>query len=109
DGTCQIDLACDVPDVDCYTQFDSDDAAAAWLTTQMKYPRVPAMDSRVTRARGLVDRAYEIFKSHNQLGKLADHPLAVVVLEGEPNAFVAGDAKTNKGGWSVQVQSGILD
>lgn len=108
DGVCQIDIACDVPDIDCYTQFDNDDAAAAWLATQMQYARVYANDPRVARARTLVDRAYEIFKTHTQLGKLADHPLAVVVLEGDANAFVAGDAKTNKGGWSVQVQSGIL-
>lgn len=109
DGTCQIDIACDIPDVDCYTTFDSDDAAAAWLTTQMQYTRVPATDPRVAKARMLVDRAYDLFKSRVQLGTLADKPISMVVLEGAPNAFVLGDYTTHKGGWSVQVQTGILD
>jgi hypothetical protein len=109
DGTCQIDIACDIPDVDCYTPFDNDDAAAAWLTTQMEYTRITAPDPRVAKARMLVDRAYELFKSRVQLGSMADKPISMVVLEGNANAFVLGDYMTHKGGWSVQVQTGILD
>jgi hypothetical protein len=108
DGTCQIDIACDIPDIDCYTTFDDDKAAAAWLATQMQFTPVVDPDPRFARARMLVDRAYDLFKTHVQLGSLADKRMSVVVLEGDENAFVAGDYTTHKGGWSVQVQSALL-
>ena len=110
DGTCQIDLACDVPDVDCYTTFDTDEAAATWLATQqLPFPIVPTTDARVTRARPIVDRAFELFKSRVQLGTLADKRLSIVVLEGQANAFIIDDYMTHKGAWSVQIMTGLLD
>jgi hypothetical protein len=110
DGTCQIDLACDVPDVDCYTTFDTDEAATAWIATQqLPYPTVATTDPRVMRARPIVDRAFELFKSRVQLGTLADKRLSIVVLEGEANAFIIDDYMTHKGAWSVQIMTGLLD
>jgi hypothetical protein len=110
DGTCQIDLACDVPDIDCYTTFDTDEAAATWLATQqLPYPIVASTDARVMRARPIVDRAFELFKSRVQLGTLADKRLSIVVLEGEANAFIIDDYMTHKGAWSVQIMTGLLD
>jgi hypothetical protein len=109
DGTCHIDIACDVPDIDCYMTFDTDEAAAAWLQTQMPFTGVPSTDPRTVRARALMDRTFDLFKSRVQLGALADKRLSVVVLEGEPNAFIIDDYMTHKGAWSVQITTGELD
>jgi hypothetical protein len=109
DGTCHIDIACDVPDIDCYMTFDTDEAAAAWLQTQLPHTGVAASDPRMTRARAIIDRSFELFKSRVQLGALADKRLSVVVLEGRANAFILDDLATHKGAWSVQIQTGLLD
>src|SRR5438477_6614495 len=60
DGTCNLDLDCAVPDIDCYRVFDSDAAAATWWTGFEKmgggatHPIIPESDPRFQRVRALL-------------------------------------------------------
>ncbi len=120
DGTCQTDLPCDVPDIDCFVTFPDDDAANAWFTQveagmaqqQGRAPRaiVAHDDPRYMQARALADRGWDAFRTVRPVGKLADARPAVVVLE-DPNvnAFVAPfDDMAKQGAFSIQVQTGLL-
>src|SRR5690242_1616528 len=71
DGTCQTDLACAEPDIDCFVTFDDDDAAATWFTAfeakmamqESRPPRslIGQSDPRFRSTRALLDRGWEAF------------------------------------------------
>lgn len=109
DGTCQIDLACGgIPDIDCYITFDTDAAAGAWLQTIEPSTLVAETDPRFVRARKLLDRAWELYKSRNQLADLAGKRAALVVMDkAELDAFVTSDG-AGKAGFSVQISTAFL-
>ncbi len=120
DGTCQTSLACGVPDIDCFKTFDSDTDASAWFgefetklaMEEGRQPRkmLPETDPKFQKARELLDRGWEVFRTHRAVGLLGDKRPALVVLE-DPvnNAFVAPDLATDTSAFSVQVQTGLLD
>ncbi|HEY4176623.1 MAG TPA: hypothetical protein VGM90_07325 [Kofleriaceae bacterium] len=108
DGVCQADLSCGVPDIDCYRTFATDAEASTWFAPQYGYPVIAETDPRYIRTRALVDKAWDLFKAANPMGKLADAHLALVMLE-DPNvnAFVTSDAETGKAAVSIQVLAGL--
>jgi hypothetical protein len=119
DGTCQTDLSCAVPDVDCFLTFDNDAAAATWFAGietgiaqgESRPPRalLPETDPRFAKMRELLDRGWEAFRTNRPVGKLANiRPALVLVDDDSVNAFVAGDAPSNKAGFAVMVQTGLI-
>ena len=120
DGTCQSDLACAAPDIDCFVFFEDEAAAGAWFmkfeevaaAQEFREPRaqVPESDPRFQRMRELLDRGWQAYQETNPVGDLAEHRPALVVLEDPSvNAFVAPDLETGKAGFAVMVQTGALD
>ena len=119
DGTCQMQLDCAVPDIDCFETFDTDAAAAAWYAkvepgvaaADGKMPRtiIAESDPRFQHARDLLDRGWDAFRAHRPVGKLADKRPALVVLDDSTiNAFVVPDAEKQLSAFSVQVLTGAL-
>ena len=110
DGTCQIDLACGIPDIDCFETFTSDADAAAWINAQRGLVALPETDPRFVRARELTNRAWETYRKVHHLGRLADAHVGVVVLDDPSiNAWVTGSTETLKAALSVHYHSAILD
>jgi hypothetical protein len=120
DGTCQPSLACGVPDIDCFTTFDTDDAAGAWFAefekkyaaSQQRAPRtlVPTTDPRHAKVRELLDRGWEAFRKHRAVGELSDkRPALVLINDPVVNAFVIGDTDNQKSVFAVHVQTGLID
>jgi hypothetical protein len=109
DGTCQVDLACGIPDVDCYVTFGSDSDAAQWAAARYPATTVPESDPVFIRARMLVDRAWDLYKANVPLGKLADKRLAAVVIEDPTlNAFAMADGAPGMVGLSIQMNRGLF-
>lgn len=120
DGTCQSDLACAVPDIDCFLFFDSDAAGGAWFqkieetiaAQELRPPRaqIAESDPRVQHMRELLDRGWEAYKQTNPVQDLGEHRPALVVLEDPTvNAFVMPDLESGNAGFAVMVQTGVLD
>jgi hypothetical protein len=119
DGTCQSDLGCGAPDIDCFLTFETDAAAKTWfdaIEIQWAPQRGDAVrstlaetDPRFVRSRALVDRAWDLYRAQFPLGTLAEKRAALVVIEDPAiNAFVIGDPTTGLAGLSVQIQTGLL-
>lgn len=110
DGTCHIDLACEVPDVDCFVTFDNDAAAAAWLPDIGRGNKLPESDPRFVRARRLLDQAWTLYQKYVPVGtKLAEKRLALIVTDSAvANAFVMPDADGMRGGFVVTVEGGLV-
>jgi len=109
DGTCQLDLACGIPDIDCFRTFGSDAEAGTWLTGVWGAAQVPAEDPRFVRARALLDRAWSTYQSEAHIGKLAESKLALVLLDDpSANAWVTSDPELGQAALSVQVHTGIF-
>lgn len=109
DGTCQLDLACGIPDIDCFQTFADDAAAGAWLTTVVPSAQVPADDPRFARARALLDRAWTTYQAEAPIGLLAESRLALVLLDDpSANAWVTSNPDLGKAVLSVQVHTGIF-
>jgi len=120
DGTCQTSLACDEPDIDCFLTFENDAAAATWFASfeeklaaeESRPPRssVPESDPRFQRARALVDRGWVGYRENRPVGDLAAFRPALVLLEDPTvNAFVVPDVATDRSGFAVIVQTGLLE
>lgn len=109
DGTCQLDLACGIPDLDCFRTFATDAEAGTWLTTVVPTAQVPAEDPRFVRARALLDRAWATYQAEAPIGKLAESKLALVLLDDpSANAWVTSDPDLGKAALSVQIHTGIF-
>ena len=120
DGVCQPSLACAVPDIDCFVTFDDDAAAATWFTAfeqqvameELRAPRaiVAEADPRFQKARALLDRGWAAFRDARPVGVLyGKRPAVIVVEDTEPNAFVIPDLASERAGFAVVVQTGILE
>lgn len=118
DGTCDLDLGCEAPDIDCYVLFDDHAAAESWFAgieeqiaaSELRAPRalVPTSDGRHARMRALLDEGWEAYKQVNAVGDLAAlAPELVVIDDDSINAFVYGDGM--KVGFAVMVQTGIIE
>lgn len=110
DGTCQLDLACGMPDIDCYAVYPSDRDAAAAVHDLTGMRTVQTNDPRYPRARALLDRAWEMFRDQVAVDRLADQRLSVVVVDDPTqNAFVLPDPRPGMVMWSIQIHRGLLD
>ena len=120
DGTCQTDLACAAPDIDCFLVFDEQSAAEQWFSKfestlaaeQFRDPRaiIPSSDPRWQHMRQLLDRGWDAYQDVNAVGDLAAASPALIVIEDPTvNAFVVPDLETGKAGFAVVVQTGLLD
>lgn len=118
DGTCNLDLSCDAPDIDCYLLFDGEPEARAWFTaveeqvaaSQLREPRtlLPTSDPHYTRMRALLDEGWAAYREVKAVGELgAREPELVVIEDPTVNAFVQGDG--DKAAFAVMVQTGLMD
>jgi hypothetical protein len=119
-GTCDLQLSCGVPDIDCFEAFPDDATAATWYATQESWvwmqkgkpgPRtiLPTTDPRFAPVRALLDRGWAAFQTHRPVGKLADQrPALVLIDDSEPNAYVIGDKDKQLSAFVVVVQTGLL-
>ncbi|HEV7558498.1 MAG TPA: hypothetical protein VGO00_23675, partial [Kofleriaceae bacterium] len=101
DGTCDPQLSCDEPDIDCFQTFDNDTEAAKWWTTTggplvgQSFPAVSTSDPRFAKVRAALDKGWDAFKSHRPVGELGNARPGLVIVDKpqlENAAFVIGDA-----------------
>ncbi|HTE54618.1 MAG TPA: M48 family metalloprotease [Kofleriaceae bacterium] len=117
DGTC--DGTCALPDTDCFLFFDDHAAADDWFTgfeatlaaSESRPPRslIPPSDPRYMRMRELLDRGWASYAEHRPVGQLDRAPELVVIDDPAVNAFVAFDRPSGTIGWTVMVQSGLIE
>ena len=117
DGTC--DGTCALPDTDCFLQFDDHAGADQWFTgfeatlaaSESRPPRalVAESDPRFVRMRDLLERGWASYAEQRPVGELDRAPELVVIDDPSVNAFVAFDKTDGKIGWTVMVQTGLLD
>jgi hypothetical protein len=119
-GTCDLQLDCAAPDIDCFVTFDDDAAAATWFAEfeakwaeeEHREPRkllTPA-DPRWAKTRALLDDGWAAFKANRPVGVLRDKRPGLVLLDDPaPNAFVAPDLATGNAGFAVMVQTGLFE
>jgi hypothetical protein len=110
DGTCQADLSCGVPDIDCFVIFPTDLDAASWATQRIGTSTLGQTDPLFVRARALTDRAWAMFTMDVPVGRLATHRVGLSVMD-DPriNAFALADGDPGKVGMSVQIDRGLLE
>lgn len=120
DGTCELVLDCDAPDIDCFRFFDSQDDVEGWFADfevqlaaeQLRDPRVlvPSTDPRFTRMRDLLDRGWAAYHEHYPVADLSiERPALVLIDDPVVNAFVIPDLATDRSGFAVMVQTGVFD
>jgi hypothetical protein len=117
DGPC--DGTCALPDTDCFVFFDDHAAADSWFAafesklaaSESRAPRglVPESDPRFLRMRELLDRGWASYAEKRPVGRLDSPPELVVIDDATVNAFVAFDSDIGKIGWTVMVQTGLLE
>ncbi len=118
DGTCDVDLTCEAPDIDCYVLFADHAEATSWFAAieeqiaaaQFRAPRalLPESDPHHVRMRALLDEGWQAYQEVIPVGDLgAMSPELVVVEDDSVNAFVQGDGE--KAGFAVMVHTGIID
>ena len=117
DGTC--DGACALPDTDCFVFFDDHAAADTWFAafeaklavSESRAPRalVPESDPRFAQMRELLDRGWASYAEQRPVGQLERAPELVVIDDPTVNAFVALDSDIGKIGWTVMVQTGLIE
>ena len=119
-GTCDLQLDCAAPDIDCFVTFEDDAAAATWFTEfeamwaaeENRPPRklLGPSDPRWAMTRTLLDTGWEAFKANRPVGLLAEKRPGLVLLEDSAsNAFVAPDLATGNAGFAVMVQTGLFE
>jgi hypothetical protein len=120
DGTCDPDLACDAPDIDCFRTFSTQSEAESWYAAfeqllaaeELRPPRaiVPSTDARFPRMRDLLDQGWDAYRARFPLDDLADASPALVLLDDSSiNAFVIPDLDSGRSALAVIVHSGVLD
>ncbi|CAN5920895.1 hypothetical protein BH11MYX3_BH11MYX3_32350 [soil metagenome] len=109
-GTCQIELLCGVPDIDCFVTFDNDLEAGAWATQRIGTAFLSRTDPLFVRARELTDRAWEMFQADVPVGGLAAHRIGLAVMDDPSiNAYTMADGAPGKVGMSIQLNRGLLE
>jgi hypothetical protein len=120
DGSCDLDLDCAAPDLDCFVTFEDDAEATEWFAKfeevlageELREPRalLSSDDPRYARMRELLDRGWESYTAAIPVADLADfRPGLVIVEDPSVNAFVAPDLDLERAGLAVMVQTGTLD
>jgi hypothetical protein len=120
DGVCQLDVACDAPDIDCFLTFADQASVEAWFTDTERQlaeaggrpPRaiVPSSDARWIKMRALLDKGWQSYQSANKVGDLAKFsPALVVVDDPTVNAFALADLASERSGFAVMVHTATLD
>src|SRR5687767_2744056 len=118
DGVCTTDLACEVPDLDCFQTFKDDTVAALWYAEREADKAIdegrparaliPPTDPRFLEIRALYDEAWLAFKQTRPVGRLVVHRPALVMIEDDKvNAFVMANSTTRKQAFCVMVNSGL--
>ena len=109
DGRCHIDLACGLPDIDCFVRFPTDSDAANWAAPRTGLAPIFPFQPAFARARMLADRAWEMFRAEVPLGDVGDLRLSVVLLDDFAiNAYVMTDGEPGKVGFAVLLTTGML-
>ncbi len=116
DGTCNLDLACSVPDIDCFRTYDTDAAAAAWWKVEQtkvgqNFPILDESDPRFAKVRDALDQGWAAFKVHRPVGMLADKRPALVLVDKpmiQNAAFVYGEPEHNAQPFVVMVETPAL-
>ncbi len=116
-GMCDTD--CGSPDIECFLLFDDAAAAGEWFNEfeaelaveEQRDPRpiLAPTDPRFARMRKLLDRGWKSYRALVPVGELSEAPELVVIDDPTVNAFVASDLATSLVGWTVMVQTGLLD
>jgi hypothetical protein len=120
DGTCNADLDCDAPDIDCFRTFSSQEEVESWYAAfeellaaeELRPPRaiIPSTDPRFIRMRGLLDQGWDAYRERFPLADLADESPGLVLLEDASiNAFVISDLESGRSALAVMVHSAVLD
>src|SRR4051794_22749597 len=79
DGTCHMDLACGIPDIDCFQVFATDQDAYQ-TASSLNISLLPPTDAHYAKARALLDKSWDLFKANTPLGKLAEQRLSLVLI-----------------------------
>ncbi|MBL0216191.1 MAG: M48 family metalloprotease [Myxococcales bacterium] len=109
-GSCQLDLACGVPDIDCFVLFPTDLDAGSWAQIRIGTSPLDVSQPTYLRGRALLDRAWAMFQDEVAVGGLADHRVGLAVMDDMSiNAYVLPDGAPGKVGMSVQVNRGLLE
>ncbi len=109
-GTCQIDLLCGVPDLDCFVTFANDLDAGSWATTRIGTAFLSRDDPRFIRARQLTDRAWQMFQADVPVGGLAKFRVGLAVMDDPSiNAYTMADGAPGKVGMSIQINRGLIE
>jgi len=114
-GTCDLDVTCGAPDIDCFTLFTTGEEAKAWWDAQtdfvaIKGSALPVTDSRYAATQALIDEGWEGYKAAHTVGKLADHkPFLVLIDNPAVNAFVLSPPPERQPGFAVMVNTGLVD
>jgi hypothetical protein len=121
DGTCNTDLSCVTPDIDCFVTFESDAKGKEWFAgleaqfamQEGREPRafVAETDPRFIKFRENLDRGWEAFKASRPVGDLKKfRPALVMIVDPKVNAFVAPETlERKKSAFAVMVQTGALE
>ena len=117
-GVCDLDTSCGAPDLDCFTRFDTPEAAAAWFDSRMvgRGPSLPTSDARFAPTQALIDEGWEAYKRLHTVGDLANFtPQLVLVQNDTVNAFVLSDSmgvtapEQTRAGFAVMVHTALVD
>jgi hypothetical protein len=111
DGVCNLDLACEAPDIDCYRTFADDTLAALWYAKR-EAEDVPTLltpsDPRFVRMRALLDAVWKTFSKARQVASLAElRPALVMIDDPTANAFTAAESATQRQVFAVMVNTGL--
>jgi hypothetical protein len=116
-GTCDLQLSCGVPDIDCFRTFENDAAAGKWWTDfetesgGTVHALIPESDARFQRVRAALDKGWAAFKKHRSVGKLADARPGLVLIDMPLShaAFVMSDSKAGNQPFTVMVELPALE
>jgi hypothetical protein len=119
DGTCDPDLDCAAPDIDCFLTFSSQEEVEGWYRPleenlaqaafRNPFVSLPTSDARWTRMRQLLDVGWDGYQEVLPVGDLAAFKPGLVVLETpQVNAFATSDP-TGHVGLAVIVYTGLIE
>jgi hypothetical protein len=113
-GTCDLELSCEVVDVDCFVTFDTPAAAKGWYdgtpASMFNGASLPPTDPRFAPTQALLDEGWEVYKSRYEVGDLADERVQLILVENPMvNAFVLADNDRTRAGLAVLVNTGLVD
>ena len=115
-GTCDLDLSCEVPDIDCFRTFTDDAAAGTWWAATERsvmnesYAIIPETDPRFVRVRAALDKGWAAFSQHRPVGELASARPALVLVDRPLTnaAFVFADRMAGNQPFAVMVETPAL-